>query len=99
MSAGRKLSKIARDRPELKRKHRRILLTDEQIERYSRQIILPEVGGRGQERLLAANLTLLAEAEDLTPALNYLAGAGIGTIQLIAWQAAASIASQRRPWN
>jgi molybdopterin/thiamine biosynthesis adenylyltransferase len=58
------------------------LLTDEQIERYSRQIILPEVGGRGQERLLAANLTLLAEAEDLTPALNYLAGAGIGTIRL-----------------
>jgi adenylyltransferase/sulfurtransferase len=58
------------------------LLTDEQIERYSRQIILPEVGGRGQERLLAANLTLMAEVEDLTPALNYLAGAGIGTIGL-----------------
>ncbi len=58
------------------------MLTDEQIDRYSRQIILPEVGGRGQERLLAANMTLLAEVEDLTPALNYLAGAGIGTIRL-----------------
>jgi hypothetical protein len=58
------------------------LLTDEQIDRYSRQIILPEVGGRGQERLLAARMTLLAEVEDLAPALNYLAGAGIGTISL-----------------
>jgi len=58
------------------------LLTDAQIERYSRQIILPEVGGRGQERLLAARLTVMAEIDDLTPALNYLVGAGIGSIRL-----------------
>ena len=58
------------------------MLTDGQIERYSRQIILPEVGGRGQERLLAARLAVIAEIEDLTPALNYLAGAGIGSICL-----------------
>ncbi len=58
------------------------MLTDTQIDRYSRQIILPEVGGLGQERLLAARITLLAEIEDLTPALNYLAGAGVGTIHL-----------------
>lgn len=58
------------------------MLTDTQIDRYSRQIILPEVGGIGQERLLAARITVLAEIEDLTPALNYLAGAGVGTIHL-----------------
>lgn len=58
------------------------MLTDTQIDRYSRQIILPEVGGRGQERLLAARVTVLAEIEDLTPALNYLVGAGVGTIEL-----------------
>jgi hypothetical protein len=58
------------------------LLTDTQIDRYSRQIILPEVGGAGQERLLAARVTLLAEIGDLTPALNYLVGAGVGTIYL-----------------
>ena len=58
------------------------MLTDPQIERYSRQIILPEVGGRGQERLLAARLTVLAELDDLTPALNYLVGAGVGSIHL-----------------
>ncbi|MGO9056171.1 MAG: HesA/MoeB/ThiF family protein [Candidatus Binataceae bacterium] len=58
------------------------MLTDNQIERYSRQIILPEVGGRGQERLLAARLTVLAEIDDFTPALNYLVGAGVGSIHL-----------------
>lgn len=58
------------------------MLTDPQIERYSRQIILPEVGGRGQERLLAARLIVLAELDDLTPALNYLVGAGVGSIHL-----------------
>jgi hypothetical protein len=58
------------------------VLTDAQIDRYSRQIILPEVGGLGQERLLAARITLLAELEDLTPALNYLVGAGVGSISL-----------------
>jgi len=34
------------------------MLTDAQIERYGRQIILPEVGGRGQERLLAARVAV-----------------------------------------
>ncbi len=58
------------------------MLTDDQIERYSRQIILPQVGGFGQERLLAARVRVLAEIEDLTPALEYLAGAGIGRIRL-----------------
>jgi hypothetical protein len=58
------------------------LLTDTQIDRYSRQIILPEVGGLGQERLLAARVTVLAEIDDLMPALNYLVGAGVGTIHL-----------------
>jgi hypothetical protein len=58
------------------------LLTDAQIDRYSRQIILPEVGGIGQERLLAARVRILAEVGDLSPALEYLTGAGAGTIRL-----------------
>jgi adenylyltransferase/sulfurtransferase len=67
------------------------LLTDAQIDRYSRQIILPEVGGLGQERLLAARITVLAEIEDLAPALNYLVGAGVGTIHLACTTDTASI--------
>jgi hypothetical protein len=57
-------------------------LTDAQIERYSRQIIVPRVGGRAQERLLAARIVVTAEREDLDGPLAYLAGAGVGRIYL-----------------
>jgi hypothetical protein len=57
-------------------------LSDEQIERYSRQIIVPGIGGLAQERLLAAKLILAAAPIDLDVVLPYLAGAGVGTIAL-----------------
>ena len=40
-------------------------LTDVQIDRYSRQIIVPRIGGRGQERILAARMILVGDARDL----------------------------------
>jgi molybdopterin/thiamine biosynthesis adenylyltransferase len=57
------------------------MLTDAQIERYSRQIIVPEVGGRGQEQLLAAAVVLGGRGS--TAASLYLVAAGIGTLTLI----------------
>ncbi len=55
-------------------------LSEEQIERYSRHIILEEVGGTGQEKLLASKV-LIAGAGGLgSPAALYLAAAGVGTI-------------------
>ena len=57
-------------------------LTEQQIERYSRHIILPEVGGKGQVKLLSGR-ALLGGAGGLgSPAALYLAAAGVGTIGL-----------------
>ncbi len=55
-------------------------LTHAQIERYSRQIIVPRLGGRGQERILAARIGIAGEARDIGTPLAYLIGAGVGRI-------------------
>ncbi len=54
--------------------------TDEQIERYSRHIILPEVGGKGQAKLLNSKVFVLGAGGLGSPSLFYLAAAGVGTI-------------------
>ncbi len=54
--------------------------TEEQIERYSRHIILPEIGGRGQARLLKSRAFVLGAGGLGSPALMYLAAAGVGEI-------------------
>ncbi len=55
-------------------------LNEKQIERYSRQIILPNVGGKGQEKLLSAKVLIIGAGGLGSPAALYLASAGIGTI-------------------
>lgn len=57
--------------------------TEEQIYRYSRHIILPEVGGAGQEKLLNARVLLLGAGGLGSPALMYLAAAGVGNIGIV----------------
>ena len=54
--------------------------SEEQIERYSRHIILPEVGGSGQEKLLESRVFVLGAGGLGSPSLLYLAAAGVGTI-------------------
>jgi adenylyltransferase/sulfurtransferase len=60
------------------------MLSDSQIERYSRQIILPQVGGKGQEKLLRARVLVNGSGPLQTSALLYLAAAGVGTLGVIA---------------
>lgn len=57
-------------------------LSDRQIERYSRQIVLPEIGGRGQEALLGSAAAVIGTGGAAETAAFYLAGAGVGNIDL-----------------
>ncbi|KAF4516235.1 hypothetical protein B566_EDAN000475 [Ephemera danica] len=58
-------------------------LTELQIQRYSRHIILNEVGGKGQKKLAHAKVLLIGAGGLGSPAGLYLAAAGIGTIGLV----------------
>jgi len=58
-------------------------LTPAQLDRYSRHILLPEVGERGQEKLLKGKVLLLGAGGLGAPAALYLAAAGVGTIGLV----------------
>ncbi|GEM_PF-93458 len=56
---------------------------EEQIIRYSRQIVLPEIGGRGQEKLLDSKVLIVGAGALGAPSALYLAGAGVGTIGIV----------------
>ncbi len=58
-------------------------LTDAQRDRYSRHILLPEVGEAGQAKLLKSKVLLLGAGGLGSPAALYLAAAGVGTLGLV----------------
>ncbi|PIQ83350.1 MAG: adenylyltransferase [Candidatus Omnitrophica bacterium CG11_big_fil_rev_8_21_14_0_20_63_9] len=58
-------------------------LSKEQVARYSRQLILPEIGVQGQQQLLASSALVIGAGGLGSPVALYLAAAGVGTIGII----------------
>lgn len=58
-------------------------LTDAELERYARHIVLREIGGGGQMRLKAAKVLVIGAGGIGSPAIEYLAAAGIGTLAAV----------------
>lgn len=58
-------------------------MNDQQLDRYARHIILKEIGGAGQQRLLESHVVLVGAGGIGAPAIQYLAAAGVGRLTLI----------------
>ena len=58
-------------------------LNDDQLDRYARHIVLKEVGGAGQAKLLGANVAVVGAGGLGSPCLLYLAAAGVGRLTII----------------
>jgi adenylyltransferase/sulfurtransferase len=70
--------------------------SDDQIERYARHIILKEIGGAGQQKLLAAKVLVVGAGGLGSPALLYLAAAGVGTLGIVEFDVVDSSNLQRQ---
>ncbi len=55
-------------------------LTDAQLERYARHLILKQIGVKGQKALLAGKVLVIGAGGLGSPVLSYLAAAGVGTL-------------------
>jgi len=58
-------------------------LSDQQLDRYARHIVLRDIGGAGQSKLLLSHVLLIGAGGIGCPAIQYLAAAGVGTISVV----------------
>lgn len=73
------------------------MISEEELERYSRHLILDEIGDEGQERLKEARVAVVGAGGIGAPLLLYLAGAGVGKIRLIDFDNVELSNLQRQP--
>jgi molybdopterin-synthase adenylyltransferase len=59
------------------------MLSDTQLERYARHIVLKEIGGEGQRRLLDSHVAVIGSGGIGSPLIQYLAAAGVGRLTVI----------------
>jgi len=71
-------------------------LTDEELRRYARHLILPEVGREGQQRLKAAKVLVVGAGGLGSPLAIYLAAAGVGTLGMVDFDAVDASNLQRQ---
>ena len=71
-------------------------LTDAQLDRYARHIVLRDIGGAGQTKLLSSHVLLIGAGGIGCPAIQYLAAAGVGTISVIDYDVVALSNLQRQ---
>jgi molybdopterin/thiamine biosynthesis adenylyltransferase len=71
-------------------------LSDEQLDRYARHIVLKEIGGEGQRKLLQAEVAIIGAGGIGSPAIQYLAAAGVGVLRVIDDDAVALANLQRQ---
>lgn len=58
-------------------------LSDEQLDRYARHIVLKDIGGAGQKKILDAHILVVGAGGIGCPAIQYLAAAGIGALTIV----------------
>lgn len=58
-------------------------LSDQQLDRYARHIVLRDIGGAGQAKLLDSHVLLIGAGGIGCPAIQYLAAAGVGTLSVV----------------
>lgn len=73
------------------------MLSDAELDRYARQIILPAFGGAGQAKLKASHVAVIGAGGIGCPAITYLAAAGVGKLTIIDHDAIELSNLQRQP--